>query len=238
MPAFDAFTSVGQKLYLSNADMLSTNDWKKLLHAFRNIGYDIPRRNDVAASRYKAWSQNAVARGLPGHELLPDQATAARELFQPKPGPDENAARELETAAIAHYGTTRDPGLAGYITISGKLLNFSREGRQRDIEHMDVNVLFEDNPGSATGADRKNAAYMREFIAMGNIRIGHCFLDIAAPPTERQYATLGRVIQRWPMDDIYLELSSDGSKPCSETIPACYHMSRTVIKTIHEYFPA
>ena len=87
----------------------------------------------------------------------------------------------IEERAKKYYGTTDVFEFAGYILHDGIMLNFSHEGRQRDVDHRDIGEFFK----KAQGVEA-----MVKFMKRGNIR---CMCDLQGyrfefivPPTKEQ----------------------------------------------------
>lgn len=215
----DAFLDRDGTLYLTDPDALATEHWHAMAKAFRRLSYELPG-NAAVRSRYRGWTAESQADGLPGHPFQPDQAAALRDLFlRHVPAPDASMADAMEEKALSLYGTTTDYGLAGYMTRSGRLLDFSHEGRQRDVDHREVDCLFEDWPNPPQDAPGGNTACMEAFMRLGNIRLVTYGMSVAAPPTQAQYRALGKYVRHY-RDDTFLLDFRDGDDPDLVRFPA------------------
>jgi GNAT superfamily N-acetyltransferase/proteasome lid subunit RPN8/RPN11 len=106
---------------------------------------------------------------------------------------EENAEYQvIEKEAIKHFGTTANFKEAGYLTTSGKLLDFSgkRQGGQAGYRSMDHREISDMNDYEGPS--------MTEFMDMGNIRMQpeSDGFELTQPPTKEQTAVLKRYIDR------------------------------------------
>lgn len=76
---------------------------------------------------------------------------------------ENTTGKDIEQMLIDELGTTDDPELAVWLTRDGRLINGSREGRQRDLDHRHIQDCY-------PGLDA-NAAIER-FMRRGNVRMG------------------------------------------------------------------
>lgn len=67
--------------------------------------------------------------------------------------------------AIAEFGLTENPLLAGYLLPDGSLLNFSDSGYDRDRDHRQVEFLFPRRPD-----DEERSHTMWRFVDKGAVR--------------------------------------------------------------------
>ena len=108
---------------------------------------------------------------------------------------DYSDAMKLEKVLVDHYGTTEDYGVAGFITPSGYLLDFSAGGSgSRGQDHRNISH-FMDELGYNTG-DRTDAVMTAQ--KMGFIRFspesnGFDMLDM---PTQEQFQVLRQLIRQ------------------------------------------
>lgn len=141
----------------------------------------------------------------------PGQPDAAERLFNAQ-APSETSewlekANRMEHDAIRLYGTTLICSHCGYITRSGKMLNFSYEGHRRDMDHRDIEDLFEAEPDEPDLDPSKATTGMLRFMRLGNIRTGTNFADMILPPTPAQERTLAGMI-RAVNDEFAVEIST------------------------------
>ena len=227
----DAFTyTKNGKLILTNPDYLSPKDWDCIAGAFNMLGYGL-ESPEIARSIFTRLSnENPI-----GYILQPDQQLAVEKLIYHKEKSTnwEEKAKMMEAKAIQHFGLTENHEHAGYITRNGSMLNFSHEGYQRDMDHRDINEIFEDDEIERDIGS--NTAYMIQFMNLGNIRTSDTGLDIAVPPTDAQK----RVIRnkcRELFGDIYIDFSSPtGSTVASRHFPYGTPIA-AIIYTIDAYF--
>lgn len=201
------------RLVLNRPESLSPDDWKKISAAFNKLGYDIGDRHDT-----KDILTNIARRTGRGYPLQKDQQEAIEKLFYDTSDKTDTTwlekADEIERKAIIMFGTTPVHNLAGYITRHGHMLNFSHEGHQRDIDHREVDELFEDEeienkPGS-------NTAALVKFMNLGNIRSSTNGIEISVPPTPAQRKVIIQKIKDMD-DDLYVDFSSPtGSIVCGK----------------------
>lgn len=155
---------------ITHPEYLRYNDWQRLAGEFHKLGYDIYDGDDLACMYHTRRS------------LRPDQLETAKWVLGKTPPPPKFVPDyELEIRAVAHFGITPYFDLVGYITPSGDKLNFSRERIQRDIDHREVQSLFDD----LTGADA-----LKEFMHRGNIRVNTAGISMIHPPTEQQWRAI------------------------------------------------
>lgn len=222
MSAAGAFARRGGRLVLVRPSELSRAEWTRFGGELRRLGYGTDRPWK-AKDRLTALCLDNQAGGGPGFQLMPDQQEAAERLFFGKPaghGLDAAQAARLDEAAFVLYGSTDDPDMAGYITPSGTMLNFSVEGRQRDIDHREVSELFENEPDPPEDEPGGNRACMDRLISLGFIRLTICGIDLCREPTEAQYRALARACRSWNDQPVQLEFSSpSGLRAASATIP-------------------
>lgn len=152
---------------ITHPEYLRYSDWQRLTGELRKLGYDIYDGDDLAGMYHARRS------------LRPDQLETAKWVLGKTPLPPKFVPDyELEIRAVAHFGITPYFDLVGYITPSGDKLNFSRERIQRDIDHREVQDLFD----NLTGTDA-----MIEFMRRGNIRVNTAGISMIHPPAEQQW---------------------------------------------------
>lgn len=99
------------------------------------------------------------------------------------PGPS------IEEKLVQDLGTTDDIALAVWMLKDGTLVNGSREGRQRDLDHRHIGDYASEYLGGL-----EDEAAMRRFMRRGNVRLGFseagpCF-EFLVPLTEAQLRML------------------------------------------------
>ena len=101
--------------------------------------------------------------------------------------PAEKSKNRWNKKAIEIFGPTSVWPHAGYMTKSGVLLNFSHEGRQRDMDHRNVADVLESIP-SLSESERENP--IRTFLYYGNIRVHPFGIHLMQKPTPEQKKAL------------------------------------------------
>lgn len=101
----------------------------------------------------------------------------------------------IATKAEKTFGTTFNFKEAGYITVNGKLLDFSGKkqgapGGYRTLDHREISDIL-DLPADAGYSDG-----LIEFMNQGNIRLQEYGIDISVMPNEKQVAILKRFFDR------------------------------------------
>lgn len=190
---FDAFERRPDgRLRLVSPELLSPSDWSAIAGAFNRLGY---ATNDAETARL-AFTRRSAGRGC---ILQPDQQEAVETLFGGKAEDDSEwaeAAGKMERLAIERFGTTDVQEFAGFITRNGSMLDFSYEGRQRDMDHREVNDLFDewDGPIEPNIGDRPgaNSGNLIRFMNLGNIRVSDTGIDLSVEPTDAQRRTIAR----------------------------------------------
>ncbi len=111
---------------------------------------------------------------------------------------------EIIKKAESYFGTTKDFNEAGYLTLNGKLLDFSGkkfggDAGERALDHRQINEITEDqNIG------------MDDFVGMGNIRLSpeSGGMDIIKMPNESQLPVIKKYIENFD-GEIIIDLSKD-----------------------------
>ena len=95
--------------------------------------------------------------------------------------------------------------------MNGVFLNFSGDGIQRDRDHREIRLAYDecgveihDEPGS-------NVAAMIRFMDQGNIRLMNRGADISTCPNGMQWGPLETYLLATGEDDVYIDLSVSGS---------------------------
>ena len=227
----DAFQYANNgKLILVDPDKLGPKDWDCIAGAFNMLGYGLESPEIARSIFTRLATENPI-----GYILQPDQQKAVEKMLYNKTDETDwdERAKIMEAKAIQHFGLTENHEHAGYITRNGSMLNFSHEGYQRDMDHRDINEIFEDDEIEKDIGS--NTAYMIQFMNLGNIRTSDIGLDIALPPTNAQK----RVIRdkcRKLFGDIYIDFSS----PTGSTVASKHFVYGTptaiIMHTIDTYF--
>ena len=228
--ATDAFKyDDNNHLILINPNMLSPIDWKYIAKEFNMLGYNMQDTETTRIVFTRLANETKY-----GYILQPDQKIAIEKLFYHKNYEFNwfQKANLMEQKAIQHFGTTLNHKHAGYITRSGFMLNFSHEGYQRDMDHRDINEIFDEPIESDKGT---NTTYMIAFMNLGNIRTSENGLDITIQPTNAQKSIIQNKCREL-CGDIYIDFSS----PTGSTIASKHFTYGTpahkIIKQIDTYF--
>lgn len=225
----DAFRYHGGRLVLVEPDALNDADWTFLTGVLRRLGYAGESAMAVK-NRLTAMARESQGQGRPGFPFQPDQQEAIKKTFnfhtaenyedRVRKHEQENALlARVQKKALRVFGTTDDFGLAGYIAPDGSLLNFSHEGRQRDIDHREVGDLFQagDYPEDEPGNNR-NA--MLRLLSLGFIRIGTASADLMAYPTDEQKKMLARLVNAYQGQQIAVSYTApSGCEAASRLYP-------------------
>lgn len=184
----DAFLYQNNRLILAKPERLSPQNWEKLAGAFHKIGYD-SRDGENSRLRFSNLVQAGIWANGQGYFLQPDQQDAIEQLWfqKKKQGPGKKIKEQMEQKAIEIFGSTSVWPHAGYMTKSGVLLNFSHEGRQRDMDHRSAADVLESIP-SLSESERENP--IRTFLYYGNIRVHPFGIHLMQKPTPEQKKAL------------------------------------------------
>ena len=192
---------------LRDAFLLPDSQWKVIAGCATIAGYgiDTPEEAEAIYSR--------LADEAPGGEYIfnDDMAALLREKYGVTSKEDDQQAEEIAEAAEKIFGHPYQITLAGWLTINGKFLNFSEDGFQRDRDHREIRLAFDecgievhDEPGS-------NVAAMIRFMDQGNIRLMNRGADISACPNEKQWDPFEAYLLATGEDSVYVDLSARSS---------------------------
>lgn len=106
--------------------------------------------------------------------------------------------KTIEQRALEHWGETLIPQHATYLLISGEMLNGSYEGRQRDIDHREINEFMPCIKKEKSNNYYAGYEYITRFLNRGNIRM-NCSntdfnLELRRIPTYEQWWSLKRLL--------------------------------------------
>ena len=188
---------------LKDAFLIPDSQWKTIAGCATLAGYGIntPEEAEAVYSR--------LADEAPDEEYIfnEDMAALLREKYGIASKEEKRQAEEIAEAAEKIFGHPYRITLAGWLTVNGEFLNFSEDGFQRDRDHREIRLAFDecgievhDEPGS-------NVAAMIRFMDQGNIRLMNRGADISACPNERQWDPLEAYLLATGEDDIYIDLS-------------------------------
>lgn len=100
---------------------------------------------------------------------------------------NEEFAKKYASKAARRFGTTSRFDLAGYLTVTGSLLDFSQRQGYRVQDHREIASVLDFLPEYAEYSDG-----MIEFMNLGNIRMQSYGIDIAKAPNSKQKSALRR----------------------------------------------
>lgn len=224
----DAFTYKDGKLFLKNPDCISPDEWQKIAGAFNMLGYRF-ESGDKLRRFFIQWPEEMDA------PLNPDQQETIERLFFGKKTNNKawaKEATEIERKAIDTYGWTTRADHCGYITRSGIMLNFSHEGYQRDMDHREVNELFDDLVEPDIGG---NTAGLIRFMNLGNIRCTNCGISLSVKPTQAQIRALTAFCSHC-QENLYLDISAPSGRTIQSKTYAWPVRAHDVIKDIKAVF--
>lgn len=98
---------------------------------------------------------------------------------------------EYINKAEKYFGTTTDYRLAGYLTVNGKMLDFSDGQRTRVQDHREINDVLD-----FLGDDANFSDGLINFMNMGNIRLNSYGIDIAKQPNNNQISVLKKIFDK------------------------------------------
>ena len=155
--------------------------------------------------------------------------------FSLKNTEDEDASKNLDKAALEYFGRTFSWKETGYLTKSGKKLDFSGKnqgapGGYRTLDHRDISEIMLDSDISGTEA-------MIEYMNQGNIRImpESNGINLSVLPTASQFEALDDYISR-ARGEVILDIDdNNGNTLHSVEYPKGTRASK-VINDIKKYF--
>lgn len=155
--------------------------------------------------------------------------------FSLKNTENEDASKNLDKAALEYFGRTFSWKETGYLTKSGKKLDFSGKnqgapGGYRTLDHRDISEIMLDSDISGTEA-------MIEYMNQGNIRImpESNGINLSVLPTASQFEALDDYISR-ARGEVILDIDdNNGNTLHSVEYPKGTRASK-VINDIKKYF--
>lgn len=185
----------GQRISISPESYINDATWKKIHNAINKLGYGMPTVDST--KKYV----------LGGYGLQPDQTKAVKKILgisneTEAPYIDPSEAKKIAQKAEKHFGTTTSFNKAAYITVNGKLLDFSEGQGYRVQDHREISDIL-DLPEDAGYSDG-----LIEFMNQGNIRLQTYGADIAVEPNATQRSILTRFINSLN-GEFVLDLSND-----------------------------
>ena len=180
-------------------------NWNKVNTYMKRKGYDYRGAEDARSlfdKMSKGWSRNWEG----DHDEALKYGSTKRKITS-------------EGKAARYFGLTNNFEEAGYITPSGKMLDFS--GRKqgyvgppsRNLDHREINnVLDYDNDKELKDLSSRNDPYsnsvgMIHFMNLGNIRLQTDGIDISGKPTPQQQKLLIRHILKNSGGNYYVDIS-------------------------------
>lgn len=114
---------------------------------------------------------------------------------------------DFAKGAEDYYGTTNNFELGGYLTVNGKMLDFSAGQRQRVIDHRDIADYYDDR-GIELSNDVNEG--MIRFMNDGNIRFqSHSGFELAKLPTKKQFDKLADIIDDYFYGNVSVDYSDE-----------------------------
>ncbi len=98
---------------------------------------------------------------------------------------------EYISKAEKQFGTTNNYKLAGYLTVNGKMLDFSEGQNRRTQDHREIRDVLD-----FIGDDANFSDGLIAFMNMGNIRLQEYGIDISKAPNEKQIAVLRDIFSK------------------------------------------
>ena len=155
--------------------------------------------------------------------------------FSLKNTEDEDTSKNLDKAALEYFGRTYSWKETGYLTKSGKKLDFSGKnqgapGGYRTLDHRDISEIMLDSDISGTEA-------MIEYMNQGNVRImpESNGINLSVLPTASQFEALDDYISR-ARGEVILDIDdNNGNTLHSVEYPKGTRASK-VINDIKKYF--
>lgn len=150
---------------------------------------------------------------------------------------EEETVKAHEQDAISFFGRTYSWKETGYLTVSGKKLDFSGRhegagGGYRTVDHRDIRDAIGDDYG---GTDYSGA--MVAFMQEGNIRISpeSGGINLLVEPTKAQYSALDDFISR-ERGEVILDIDDSNGNTVSSTEYPRGTRSSKIIADIKAYF--
>lgn len=137
-------------------------------------------------------------------------------------------ANEIARKAKEYFGTTDNWNEAGYITITGDVLNFSEGYGYRDKDHRDISEVLVDYEGTEA---------LIEFMNQGNIRIQpeSNGIDIAVRPNDIQIKALRSYFNELN-GEVLVDFSNTNGKPAGSSQYKQGTSSARILKDIDSFF--
>lgn len=220
-------------LRLNNAEKISDAMWKKILTGINRAGYGFNNAQQLK-ERFGELAELGVKQG--GYLLQQDQAEVFNKVFKIKPQTktesDAERLKKIGTGAARFYGVTNDYKKAGYMTVSGSLLDFSDGQRTRVKDHREINEYL-DEAGIEYGDDYSDS--LITFMNLGNIRMQTYGIDISVKPTAQQKTAL-----RAFFNSLNGEVTVDFSNEKGDSVGSAEYTERTsaarILNDIDAYF--
>ena len=147
------------------------------------------------------------------------------------------AIKQNANTAEQYFGTTISPKTAGYLTVNGRMLDFSGRkfgapGYSRTMDHREITNAFGDDYGGDGYSDG-----MIQFMAEGNIRLApeSGGIDLCVKPNELQEIQLQRYIRTFGGEVIVDFSRENGDIDGSVEYPARTPAS-LILQEIRDYF--
>lgn len=114
---------------------------------------------------------------------------------------------DFAKGAEDYYGTTNNWELGGYLTVNGKMLDFSAGQRQRVVDHREIADYYDDR-GIELSNDVNEG--MIRFMNDGNIRFqSYSGFELAKLPTKKQFDKLADIIDDYFYGNVSIDYSDE-----------------------------
>ncbi len=177
----------------------SSNEYHQMVS---NISSSYGVALDTALSEYGNWLNtsglNDAIRELDevekrNKQLRQKMADMKNAVDTPKSVEDlsDKEIAEYISKAEKQFGTTDNYKLAGYLTVNGKMLDFSEGQNRRTQDHREIRDVLD-----FIGDDANFSDGLIAFMNMGNIRLQEYGIDISKAPNEKQIAVLRDIFSK------------------------------------------
>ncbi len=225
--------------FLKNSEVLYTAENKKVTaRLLRTIGFYMPielqQSGYIGSISYRG--QNVNITGKKFSEVFTPKAESGMDVRTSMDEAVQNEDGRFEKSALDHFGRTYSWKETGYLTISGKKLDFSgrhegASGGYRTVDHRDILDIYPED----TDMDGNEA--MVDFMSRGNIRImpEGGGINLQVMPTSAQFDALDDFISK-ERGEVALDIDDESGKTVvSLEYPKGTKASK-VLNDIKQYF--
>lgn len=179
----DVLLKVGENQYKANVIVGFTNNNELLLYDVVNISNEDFEIKNAAEPYGEFENQTSIRSGSTASDnnisqsdtAVKDNFTQNSEKYSLKSEEDEKTAKKNAKVAEENFGTTDNFDVAGYLTVNGKMLDFSGKhwgatnSNIRQVDHADISEV--EGITYYVNNDLSGADAVQRFIDDGNIRI-------------------------------------------------------------------